>query len=90
MHKPINPVLQQSRDARSRYLLFGESEHFFAEVFQGGTDVIDVRPVDNQEAVVALLVGVDAYRGMLPLLTGRAATGIALSAALSPSATALR
>ena len=52
--------------------------------------MIDVRPVDNQEAVVALLVGVDAYRGMLPLLTGRAATGIALSAALSPSATVLR
>ena len=30
--------------------------------------MIDVRPVDNQEAVVALLVGVDAYRGILAVV----------------------
>ena len=68
MHQLINPVLQQSRDARSRYLQFGESEHLFAEVFQGGSDVIDFCLVYNQEAVVALLVGVDAYRGILAVV----------------------
>ena len=30
--------------------------------------MIDFRPVDNQEAVVALLVGVDAYRGILAVV----------------------
>ena len=64
MHKPINPVLQQSRDARCRYLQSGESEHFSAEVFQGGTDVIDVRTVDNQEAVGGELVGIVALRAI--------------------------
>ena len=68
MHNPINPVLQQSRDARSRYLQFGESEHFFAEVFQGGTDVIDVCPVDNQEAVGAELFGNPEQLHFLPIL----------------------
>ena len=56
-------ALQQGGDSRSGYLQFGEGEHLFAEVFQGGADVINVRAVDNQEVVVALLVGVDAYRG---------------------------
>ena len=60
--------LQQSRNARSRYLQFGESEHLFAEVFQRGSDVIDVRSVDNQEAVMALLVSMDAYRGILAVV----------------------
>ena len=60
--------LQQSRDARSRYLQFGESEHFLAEVFQGGSDVINLRTVDNQEAVMALLVSMDAYRGILAVV----------------------
>ena len=30
--------------------------------------MIDVRPVDNQEAVMALLVGMDAYRGILAVV----------------------
>ena len=30
--------------------------------------MIDIRAVDNQEAVVALLVGVDAYRGILAVV----------------------
>ena len=64
MHQSINPVLQQSRDARSRYLQSGESEHLFAEVFQRGTDVIDIRPVDNQEAVGGELVGIVALRAI--------------------------
>ena len=41
-------ALQQSGDARSGYLQFGEGEHLFAEVFQGGTDMIDVRAVNYQ------------------------------------------
>ena len=61
-------ALQQGGDSRSGYLQFGEGEHLFAEVFQGGADVINVRAVDNQEAVVALLVGVDAYRGILAVV----------------------
>ena len=61
-------ALQQGSNGRSGYLQFGEGEHLLAEVFQRGSDVIDVRPVDNQEAVVALLVGVDAYRGILAVV----------------------
>ena len=61
-------TLQQSGNSRSGNLQFGESEHLFGEVFQGGSDVIDVRSVDYQEAVVALLVGVDAYREILAVV----------------------
>ena len=61
-------LLQQIGDARSRYLQLGEGEHLLAEVLQGGSDVIDIRPVDNQEAVMAFLVGMDAYRGILAVV----------------------
>ena len=61
-------LLQQIGDARSRYLQLGEGEHLLAEVFQGGSDVMDIRPVDNQEAVMAFLVGMDAYRGILAVV----------------------
>ena len=64
----VRNVLQQVGNARGRYLQFGEGEHLLAEVFQRGSDVIDVRPVDNQEAVVALFVGMDAYRGILAVV----------------------
>lgn len=64
----VRNILQQVGNARGRYLQFGEGEHLFAEVFQRGSDVIDVRSVDNQEAVVAFLVSVDAYRGILAVV----------------------
>ena len=64
----VRNILQQVGNARGRYLQFGEGEHLFAEVFQRGSDVIDVRPVDNQEVVVTLLVSVDAYRGILAVV----------------------
>lgn len=64
----VRNILQQVGNARGRYLQFGEGEHLLAEVFQRGSDVIDVRPVDNQEAVVTLLVSVDAYRGILAVV----------------------
>lgn len=58
-------VLQQGGEDRGRYLQLGEGEHLLAEVFQRGSDVVDVRSVDNQEAVVALLASVHPYRGIL-------------------------
>lgn len=58
-------ILQQGGNGCSRYLQFGEGEHLLAEIFQRGSDVINVRSVDNQETVVALLVGVQPYRGIL-------------------------
>ena len=41
----VRDALQQSSDSRSGYLQFGEGEHLFAEVFQRGADMINVRPV---------------------------------------------
>jgi len=64
----INAALQQSSYARSRDGQFGEREHLLAEVFQRGADMPDVRPVDNQEAVMALLVSMDVYRGILAVV----------------------
>ena len=61
-------ALQQSGDGRGGYLQFGKGEHLFAEVFQRGSDVIDFCPVDYQEAVMAFLVSMNAYRGILAVV----------------------
>lgn len=61
-------VLQQVGDARSRYLQLGEGKHLFTEVFQRGSDVIYVRSVYNQEAVVTFLVGMGVYRRALAVV----------------------
>ena len=52
----FQPVKERASLGNSRQVCLNG----IAEVFQRGADVIDVRPVDNQEAVVALLVGMDA------------------------------
>lgn len=45
----------------------GEGEEFFAEVFEGGADVVDVL-VDNQETVVGLGGGVQGHAGILDVV----------------------
>ena len=67
-HFRKNNYLHQGGDGCGRDVQPGKGEHLFAKVFQGGADVPDVRPVDYQEAVMALLVNMDAYRGILAVV----------------------
>lgn len=60
----FQPVKERASLGNSRQVCLNG----IAEVFQRGADMIDVRPVDNQEAVVALLVGMDAQ----PIVDGMA------------------
>lgn len=61
--------LQQIHDGGSRDLQFGESEHPLAEIFQRGTDVIDVIAVHYQETIVASPIGADVDGRILVVVT---------------------
>ena len=60
--------LQQTRDSRCGYVQLGECKHFLAQIFQRCSDMVDFRVIYYQKTVVALLISVYFYRGILRIV----------------------